>query len=121
MSGVPGKSGSGSSGGESVNWSSEDEEEPQGLTVQEVPAGDWSLQSVTVGLDLQSSAETKCVTISSRIPTHPWVGSEVAGQTFQGRKEFSQRMGPFSQTRMIVPERLEFILSGKQHKRKQVC
>lgn len=43
MSGVPGKSGSESSEGESVNWSSEDEEEPQGLTVQEVPAGDWNL------------------------------------------------------------------------------
>lgn len=43
MNGVPGKSGSESSGGEGVNWSPEDEEEPQGLTVQEVPAGDRSL------------------------------------------------------------------------------
>jgi hypothetical protein len=41
MNEVPGKAGSESSGGKSVNWSAEDEEEPQGLTVQEVPAGDW--------------------------------------------------------------------------------
>lgn len=31
------------SGGESVNWNPEDEEEPEGLTVQEVPAGNWCL------------------------------------------------------------------------------
>lgn len=54
--------------------------------------------------------------ISSRIPTHQWADSEVAGKTFQGRKEFSLRMGLFSQTRTIVPERLEFILSGKQQR-----
>lgn len=43
MNEVPGKSGSESIGGESVNWSPEDEKEPEGLTVQEVPAGNCCL------------------------------------------------------------------------------
>lgn len=50
---------------------------PQGFTAQEVPAGDWCLQSVTTGLDRESSPEMlKCVWISSRTLIHHWGDSE---------------------------------------------